>query len=101
MEVILTGWFYLTPIIYPIYLAQDTLQERGMGWAFVVIMINPMTPFVVLYRWIFLAGAFSQPELAPMLLLVYLGIGLCTSLIFYITGRAVFKHYGRKFADEL
>ncbi len=101
MEVILTGWFYVTPIIYPIYLAQNKLQEMDMSWAFVLIMLNPMTPFVVLYRWIFLAADFSQPELSLSFLLFYLLMAFITSCILFMIGRAVFRHYGRKFADEL
>lgn len=44
----LTGWFYLTPIVYPAAL----VPERFRPW----IELNPLTPLVGLYRQAFLGG---------------------------------------------
>lgn len=101
LEVVLTGWFYVTPIIYPIYLASEKLPEMNMQWAFVLLMLNPMTPIILLYRWTLLSPEYSQPELSPDLLLIYSGTSLIISIAVYITGRSIFNHYKRRFADEL
>ncbi|MFL6193362.1 MAG: ABC transporter permease [Thermoanaerobaculia bacterium] len=45
---VLTGWFYLTPIVYPAAL----VPERFRPW----IELNPLTPLVGLYRQAFLGG---------------------------------------------
>ena len=101
LEVVLTGWFYVTPIIYPIYLASEKLPEMNMQWAFVLLMLNPMTSIILLYRWVLLAPEYSQPELSPDLLLLYSGIALIISIVLYVIGQAIFNHYRRRFADEL
>ncbi len=101
LEVVLAGWFYITPIIYPIYLAEEMLTARGMHWAYVLLMINPLSPLIIAYRRVWLASAFSQPEMDERWLLIFLAIALLISLFIYFIGRKVFKHYSRKFADEL
>ncbi|MCD6384408.1 ABC transporter permease [Candidatus Sumerlaeota bacterium] len=101
LEVVLTGWFYLTPIIYPMYLAQEKLVEMHKEWVFTLLMLNPMTPIIILYRWVLLAADFSQPELNKYLLLFYVCMALIISLLLYLIGRLVFRHYSRRFADEL
>ncbi len=42
------GWFYLTPIVYPLQLVPQSLR----GW----VALNPLTTLVALYRQAFLAG---------------------------------------------
>lgn len=101
LEVILTGWFYLTPVIYPMYLAQEKLVEMHKEWVFALLMLNPMSPIVILYRWVLLAAEFSQPELNKYLLIFYICMALIISLLLYVIGRLVFRHYSRRFADEL
>jgi homopolymeric O-antigen transport system permease protein len=44
METVLTGWFFLSPIIYP----ASMLQNRPAIWA--VLKWNPMNPFLELYH---------------------------------------------------
>jgi lipopolysaccharide transport system permease protein len=48
LGMVFTGWFYLTPIVYPAAL----VPERWRGW----IELNPLTPLVGLYRQAFLGG---------------------------------------------
>jgi ABC-type polysaccharide/polyol phosphate export permease len=82
-------------------MAQGMLAAKGMGWAFVLLMLNPMAPIVILYRWVLLAPNFSQPELEPNLLMFYTCLMLIVSVGFFTLGRIIFSHYSRKFADEL
>ncbi|HVR95409.1 MAG TPA: ABC transporter permease [Thermoanaerobaculia bacterium] len=46
---VLTGWFYFTPIVYPL----ELVPQRFRDW----IGLNPLTPLVGLYRQAFLDGA--------------------------------------------
>ena len=101
MEVIFTGWFYATPIIYPMYMAQEKLGELGMNWAFILLMLNPMAPIVLMYRWVLLAPAYSQPELPPEIFLRYVFIAFLISIGLYLVGSTTFRYYSRRFADEL
>lgn len=48
LGMVLNGWFYLTPIVYPV--AQ--VPARFQGW----IQLNPLTALVELYRQAFLGG---------------------------------------------
>jgi ABC-type polysaccharide/polyol phosphate export permease len=45
---VLTAWFYLTPIVYPLALVPDGFRR----W----LALNPLTPLVGLYRQAFLGG---------------------------------------------
>lgn len=101
LEVVLAGWFYVTPIIYPIYLAEEMLEKMGMEWAFVLLMLNPISPVIIAYRRVLLSSAFNQAELTGNWLMLYMATSLLISIIIYFIGRRVFKHYSRRFADEL
>jgi lipopolysaccharide transport system permease protein len=48
LGLVFTGWFYLTPIVYPAAL----VPARFRAW----IELNPLTPLVELYRQAFLGG---------------------------------------------
>jgi len=48
LGMVFSGWFYLTPIVYPATL----VPERFRAW----IELNPLTPLVGLYRQAFLGG---------------------------------------------
>jgi lipopolysaccharide transport system permease protein len=48
LGMVFSGWFYLTPIVYPATL----VPERFRGW----FELNPLTPLVGLYRQAFLGG---------------------------------------------
>jgi lipopolysaccharide transport system permease protein len=49
LGMVLTGWFYLTPIVYP----ASAVPARLQPW----IAANPLTPMVELYRQAFLRGS--------------------------------------------
>ena len=54
---ILMGWFYLTPIVYPL----SQVPEPYQAW----IAANPMTALVGLYRRAFLGGGADGAGLMP------------------------------------
>ncbi len=62
----LSLWMVLTPVVYPLHIVPDELLP--------IVMLNPMTPIVELYRWsLFQPGPLDQVYLA-------ISIGLITAL---------------------
>jgi lipopolysaccharide transport system permease protein len=53
--IVVSLWFFLTPIIYPLSMVPETYR-----W---MIQLNPMYPFVELYRQVLLQGALPWPML--------------------------------------
>lgn len=60
VTLMLTAWFFLTPIIYPLSLLPETLQP----W----MILNPMHSFVQFYREIIILGEFSVEHFQIMTL---------------------------------
>jgi lipopolysaccharide transport system permease protein len=83
--VALTLWFYLTPIIYPVYIVPDKYQ-----WLF---DINPLSVFIDAYRRVILYD--QSPDMPKFLL--GLAISLCTCLVGYY----FFKKTEPGFADRI
>ena len=74
LGMVFTGWFYLTPIVYPAAL----VPARFRGW----IELNPLTALVELYRQAFLGGRVALvPGTAALALAaaVLLFAGSCSS----------------------
>ena len=85
LGMILTGWFYLTPVVYPL----ATVPEK---WRH-LLELNPLTGLVQLYRAAFLGGELpAASTLAPLLVAapVALAVGLW-----------IFRSSKARFADEL
>lgn len=102
-EILLTGWFYLTPIIYPVQEARN--QLKGMNdsdWLYYLYLCNPMTPIVVAYRRV-MYGRYlrSAPEVSDFTLLVGLGISTVFAVAVFFFGAWLFARKSPKFADEL
>jgi len=85
LGMVLTGWFYLTPIVYPLAM----VPERLAPW----IEANPLTPLVGLYRKAFLGGAldFGLPLVAL----------LASSGVLLLVGVWVFRRLAPAFVDEV
>ncbi|MBN2028556.1 MAG: ABC transporter permease [Actinobacteria bacterium] len=45
-DILLQAWFWMTPIVYPISLIQNTLP----GWAERIYMLNPMTHIILMWQ---------------------------------------------------
>jgi len=82
-NLILTLWFYLTPVIY----ATEFFPEQ-YRWIF---KINPMSVFINAYRQVLLTG--SMPNWAS------LSIGVGISVILFILSYVLFKKLEGSFAD--
>ncbi len=84
VEVFLTLWFYLTPILYPLDLVRDTV-----GW---LIYLNPMASLIQAWRDLFLHNKVPGVELWPAL--VFAAITL-------VAGVIAFKNLEGHFEDAL
>jgi ABC-2 type transport system permease protein len=101
LEIVLTGWFYATPIIYPFWLAEGEIPERFATWVYYLYLVNPLTPIVVAYRRLLFHPLLDPPEIPDMGLIYYLMYTLLLGCIFYILFKRLFNHYASRFADEL
>ncbi|MCD4749112.1 MAG: ABC transporter permease [Thermoanaerobaculales bacterium] len=82
---LMPGWFYITPIVYPIGLVPVQLQP--------LLELNPLTILVKLYREAFLGG--ELPALTSLLPLVFFA---CIS---FASGLWFFMRVRPTFADEI
>ncbi|MEM1203535.1 MAG: ABC transporter permease [Acidobacteriota bacterium] len=85
LGMLLMGWFYFTPIVYPI----SQVPEEHVG----MLEANPTTPLVGLYRQIFLGGTLEEAgNLVPLV------VAAAVSLVI---GLALFRRMKPHFPDEL
>ena len=85
LGMVLTGWFYLTPIVYPVTL----VPERFQGW----IGLNPLTALVGLYRQALLGGELAWVPGTSSLAL--------TAAVLASAGFWVFRSLRPAFVDEI
>ncbi len=83
LSLIISLWFYLTPVLYPIEQFPDKYR-----WIFI---FNPMSVIINAYRQTVLGG--GEPNLNS------LGIATLTSIVFFIISFLIFKKMEGKFAD--
>jgi homopolymeric O-antigen transport system permease protein len=82
---VLSGWFYLTPIVYPLAYVPERLRR--------VIELNPLTGLVSLYRRAFLGGGeVAAVPLASLVLTATVTLGL---------GWWLFRRLKATFVDEI
>jgi lipopolysaccharide transport system permease protein len=84
-SMLLQGWFYLTPIVYPLSLVPDRFEKY--------LALNPLTALVTLYREALLGG--SMPSFVVLVPL------LVTSILALVAGMSVFGRLKPVFADEI
>lgn len=85
VTMVFTGWFYFTPIVYPMALVPERFQPY--------IEANPLTALVALYRAAFLGGPPVDPEGVLWLAL--------WSVLAAILGLTLFRRLKPSFADEI
>lgn len=88
VEVGLSAWFFLTPIIYD---AQDVVGEYA-NWMY---YLNPMASIIAGYRTVFYYGSSLGPD--PIFMLRT----LLTSAIIFGLGYVFFMHFSKKFGEEI
>ncbi|HEV8582649.1 MAG TPA: ABC transporter permease [Thermoanaerobaculia bacterium] len=85
LGLVFSGWFYLTPIVYPLSL----VPERFRGW----IELNPLAALVELYR-----QAFLGRELA---LVPGIGVLALSAVVLLCAGFLLFGRLKTAFVDEI
>ena len=85
LQFIIFGWFYLTPIFYPITM----IPERYLS----IYMLNPMATIVHSYRNILFYGL--PPDFS------YLSIAFVISILCFLMGIYVFRRLEFRFAEVL
>jgi lipopolysaccharide transport system permease protein len=85
LEVLLNLWFWLTPIIWPLNLVPEKLQDY--------VYLNPFTAFVQAYRDIILDNRFPKPLILTILMV--------TGILVFFLGALVFQKKQRRFAEDI
>lgn len=85
LGVLLMGWFYFTPIIYPVEMIPKSYLK--------LFFLNPITPIIISFRDILYYG--KAPDF------VMLGLTLLIGLFTVIFGYNVFKILQKNFAEEI
>lgn len=91
LAMLLTAWFFLTPIVYPLGLASASGGEGLAG----LLLLNPLTSLVELYRLAFLGGSMEPALLA--------GVGrlAAVALVAGLAGVWLFRRLQSTFVDEV
>lgn len=102
-EIVLTGWFYVTPIIYPMQTARDALKNMAdTNLLYYLYLCNPMTPIIVAYRRVLYGNHLRHaPEVADQTLLLGLALSTVFAIIVLMIGSRLFASRAKQFADEL
>jgi len=88
---LLMAWFYFTPIVYPMAMVRKVKDLGPMLEQ--LMLLNPATALVDLYRQAFLGGSLSEVEgLASLVVCALVSLGL---------GLWLFRKLKASFADEL
>ena len=85
LGMVFTGWFYLTPIVYP----AELVPARWRHW----IELNPLTPLVGLYRQAFLGGRLA--------LVPGTGALALAAAVLLCAGFLLFRRLKAAFVDEI
>ncbi len=91
-SVVLTAWFFLTPVFYSVP------QLTGENGRF-LYYLNPMASIIEAYRNILYGSTNGAPPGPPDI--AFLGRTLVTALVVLILGFIVFTRLSRKFGEEL
>lgn len=102
-EIVITMWFYLTPILYPAQMVRDKLKSQGLEELYYLYLLNPMTPITCAYRRVLFGPLLrtGANEISDETLLLGLGASTAFTILVLAIGLSVFKRMSVKFADEL
>ncbi len=99
VEVLLLGWFYVTPIFYPLQYVAEFISEKGLSPIYLhLYLLNPMASFVTVFRGVFLSGYLDFLPSGLNYWLILLECSVMSFLTLFI-GFKVFKRLEPGFAD--
>lgn len=103
MEIVVTAWFYVTPIIYPAYMAYEKLQAIHKTLGELYFILNPMAPIIVAFRRVLYAAVITdpEPEMPDAQLIWYMIIAFIISLGLLCFSFWLFKKLASRVVDEL
>lgn len=103
MEVALTGWFWMSAVVYPYAAVADRLGR----WEWLA-MLNPIIPIVLTFQRVLYNppavtddGIVVLPNLDPMWFLTRLGSSLAFGVVLCVVGFRVFARREADFGDQL
>ncbi|MFP4634743.1 MAG: ABC transporter permease [Nitriliruptoraceae bacterium] len=107
--VIFQVWFYATPVIYPIALVSSMLEGGRFAWIETLLVINPTTWFVELFRVGLFGPVVASGDATPRLVdgppglpdLATLGGAAGWAVVVLVLGYVVFLRRARTFAKEV
>jgi ABC-2 type transport system permease protein len=91
VSIIMTVWFFATPIIYPLNMVPERFQF--------IVNINPMAIYVIFYRNIFYFVKYPEGFYIPSLKMILICVGITFGVFFL--GYFVFKRVEPRFAEEV
>jgi len=89
LQILTLGWFFLTPIFYPVEL-QFTIIPATLHW---LAFLNPMSGILCSYRAVWMSD--------PLPPLAFVGLSFAVSWIMLGIGILFFQRVQSRFADEL
>ena len=107
IEVILTAWFWLCPIVYPYQTVEAKLGPRHLTW---IYLANPMTPLVLVFQrclynkpTAIIDGVRTAilPQHGYFWYAALVAIVLVLALLLFVVALAVFGRLEGNFAEEL
>jgi ABC-2 type transport system permease protein len=84
-------WFYATPIIYPISLVQEALENHPLLYD--LYRLNPMVRFVAIYR--HLLYDLRMPAAGDVVFVVVVAV------VSVLAGWAIFSRFEGRLAEEM
>jgi ABC-2 type transport system permease protein len=102
-------WFWMTPIVYPGGMVQDTLVAPTASWSphlWTVYLLNPLTPIVsgfqrALYAIVSPSNIPVLPDVSVLWLVGVIGAVLVASLLLLLATWRLFFRLSGDFAEEL
>lgn len=101
VEILMSAWFYVTPVIYPIGLAEEKLLALGGFELFALYLMNPMAAFTAGYRLALFGSAMHPPELTGALFQFSLAWAFLSAVVLWLIAAPLYRRLSRSFADEL
>lgn len=95
--VLLTAWFFLTPVFYPVSFVTGTWNGIDVGRLWYIL--NPMASIIESYRSIFYGSTSGGPPGAPDFLFLLHTVVICFAVL--VAGYIAFLRFSRKFGEEL